>query len=656
MARLTSQLILSLIDRVSAPARKAAQSVKGITHAISEANGQKLRAMAETQRQNVRRLSGDLVGAGATALALGAALGAPIRAAMTFESAMADVRKVVDFDTPEQFDQMARDIRKLSREIPITAEGLAQMAASAGQAGIARDQILGFVRASAMLATAFDIDPDAAGDALAHLRTGLGVTTEEAVSLADAMNELSNRQASTAADILDVVTRVGAQAKQFGLTGEQVAGLGSAMLATGQPAEVVATSLRNMGKALTRGQAATKRQRDAFAELGLDATETAKRMQVDAVGTIEDVVARLNKLPAYMQASISSDLFGDEARALGPLITNQQLLAESLGIVGDKANYAGSAVREYEVRAKTSENRAKLFGNVLRNLAITGGTILIPIMQALTDILGPIADGIERLTAAHPGLVRAVVVAIGALVAFRLASIAVRFASAQTRLALIESGLAFIGFRNRAASAARGLRRNFVGSLMATAIGTRTATGIMAMAFRGLLAASGIGLLLLAAGWIVQHWSGVVTFFRGFGQGFSAAIAPVRPSLEPLIQGVKTVVGWVRNLIGEKGEDWTSWGVAAGTAVGNFVTGAIGFIGQLVDWFGKALDLAWKLAKWTPAGLVIQAGAAAARAVGGRKPAGRRAWGGDVIAGQDYLVGEHRPEIFRAPASGKILP
>ncbi len=69
----------------------------------------------------------------------------------------------------------------------------------------------------------------------------------QAVSLADAMNELSNKQASTAADILDVVTRVGPQAKQFGLVGEQVAALGSAMLATGQAPEVVATSLRNMG-------------------------------------------------------------------------------------------------------------------------------------------------------------------------------------------------------------------------------------------------------------------------------------------------------------------------------------------------------------------------------------------------------------------------
>lgn len=656
MARITSQLVLSLLDRVTGPARKAAQSIRGITQAVSENNRTQLQAMAASQRDHIRGMRGDLIGAGAQAAALAVALGAPIRAAMSFESAMADVRKVVDFDTPDQFDEMARGIRALSRETPIAADGLAAMAAAAGQGGVARGDILEFVRSAAMIGTAFDISADAAGEALAHLRTGLALSTPEAVSLADAMNELSNRQASTAADILDVVTRVGASAKQFGLTGEEVAGLGSAMLATGQQAEVVATSIRNMGRALTRGDAATKRQSAAYRLLGLDATETAKRMQVDAVGTIEDVVARLNKLPAHMRAAVSTDLFGDEARALGPLITNQKLLADSLGIVADQANYAGSAQKEYDVRSKTSANRAQLTANTFKNLAITFGAILIPVMQGVTAILGPIAEGIERLTAANPMLVQAIVVTVGGLVAFRIATLAARFAQAQLRLSLIEGALGFMTFRARALGTAGVLRRQVAGSIMALAIQTRTATGIMALAFRGLLAASGIGLLILAAGWVVQHWSGVVSFFRGFGQGFSAAIAPVRPALEPLIQGVRTVVGWVKRLIGDKGEDWTSWGVRAGSAVGGFVTGAVGFLGKLVSWFKQAIDLAWKLAKWTPAGLVIQGGMAVANAASGRQPAGRRARGGDVRAGQDYLVGEHRPEIFRAPVSGKILP
>ena len=44
--------------------------------------------------------------------------------AMKFESAMADVKKVVDFDTPEQFKQMNQDILNLTKTLPMTAEDM----------------------------------------------------------------------------------------------------------------------------------------------------------------------------------------------------------------------------------------------------------------------------------------------------------------------------------------------------------------------------------------------------------------------------------------------------------------------------------------------------------------------------------------------------
>lgn len=46
-------------------------------------------------------------------VALGAAIAAPVRAAMQFESVMADVKKVVNFDSPEQFLGMQKDLLKL---------------------------------------------------------------------------------------------------------------------------------------------------------------------------------------------------------------------------------------------------------------------------------------------------------------------------------------------------------------------------------------------------------------------------------------------------------------------------------------------------------------------------------------------------------------
>lgn len=52
--------------------------------------------------------------------------------AIKFESSMADVRKVVDFETPEQFKAMSKDVLDLSTKIPMAATGLAQIVAAGG--------------------------------------------------------------------------------------------------------------------------------------------------------------------------------------------------------------------------------------------------------------------------------------------------------------------------------------------------------------------------------------------------------------------------------------------------------------------------------------------------------------------------------------------
>jgi len=59
----------------------------------------------------------------------------------------------------------------------------------------------------------------------------------------------------------------------------------AAMIAAGAPPEVAATSFRNLVKALTKGDSATKRQSDAMTELGLTTKGVAAAMQKDASGT-----------------------------------------------------------------------------------------------------------------------------------------------------------------------------------------------------------------------------------------------------------------------------------------------------------------------------------------------------------------------------------
>lgn len=133
----------------------------------------------------------------------------PTRAAMQFESSMADVKKVVDFDTPEQFKEMSRDILELSKHIPMTAEALAQIVASGGQSGIAKQDLTAFAESAAKMGVVFDITAEQAGDMMAKWRTAFKMGQDDVNKLSDKINYLGNTTAASAPLISDVVTCIG---------------------------------------------------------------------------------------------------------------------------------------------------------------------------------------------------------------------------------------------------------------------------------------------------------------------------------------------------------------------------------------------------------------------------------------------------------------
>lgn len=587
MATLTSSLIVRLIDKASRPAREVSRNILGIEKASGRLSkvsfGDRL---ARSMRQNNAALAearGGLVDAVGAFYALRAAIAGPVQEAMAFESAMADVKKVVDFPEPDGLNKFRDSLLAMSKEIPVSVNGLAQIAAAAGQAGIAGDELIKFTDTAAKVGTAFDISADEAGTAMSKMMTGLDMTIEEVTLLTDAMNHLSNSQASTAAEILDVVRTTGAQAKQFGYSATEVSAFASAMIAAGSKSDVAATSFRNMGLALTKGDSATKRQSAAFKRLGMDASEVAKRMQTDAVGTTVEVMEAMAKLPKEMQASVSNDLFGAEARALGPLLTNLDLVRKSLGLVADEGEYAGSAFEEFVARSATFENSVQIFNNRLSALKITIGDALIPAINGMMDAIAPVIDRMADFARAHPELVRNVMASVGALVAFKGALAGLRFIGLLGRggaLSLLSLGFNTIGRASAglygAASASMALNSALAGmngqkagvisqigaalrglagvtglSAISSAIGAVGATiaGISAPVWLGIAAA----VAAVGAAW--KYWDRISAIVSGVSRAIGDLLAPafdvIREKLDfldPLLRPVGEAFGF----LGEK--------------------------------------------------------------------------------------------------------
>lgn len=524
----------------------------------------RMRQAAERNARQMDAVRGRMVDAVGASYLLARALSSPVKSAMEFQSAMADVRKVVDFETPAAFQQMGQDILDMSRRIALSASSIAAITAAAGQAGMAGAELLEFTELAAQASVAWDVSAGNAGESLAKIKTALGLTVGETRILAGAINHLSNKTASSAPDLVNYMRRVGSIGQQLGFSAEQTAALGAAMISAGAPAEVAATSFRKVGGALARGTAATNGQKEAFAELGLSATKVAKHMQEDAVGTLRAVIARIRELPKHMQASMISKLFGDEARAIAPLIENVELLDKSLGLLTDRTAIINSVTEEFEIRSQTAENKLQLFKNKAEAMAISLGNALLPAITSVTEVLGPLIDAIATFASANPQTVVAITALIGGLVGLRVATIAARWAFLFLKGGVLDIGIAAGRSAGLVVAATKRMRLAVLGASMLSGVGgagmfTGLVAGISSAASAIVPAAAGIGAAI--AGITAPIWAIVaavaavaLAFYRywepisNFVTGFASAIYD---AVEPLISFMSDAGGRIAAAMGD---------------------------------------------------------------------------------------------------------
>lgn len=377
---------LSLVDLISNPLGKVRGMMKSLgldTSSLGARMGNLALALAP-----VALAAGVVMGA----------LGMASAKAIAFESSMADVAKVVNFETDAELKAMSGTIMDMAGRIPMAADGIAAIVAAAAQSGVAKQDLTEFAEQAAKMGVAFDLTGDQAGKMMADWRAGMNLTLPQVYSLADAVNHLSNNMNATAPHLGEVVQRVGAVAMTAGLAETQVAALGAAFLSSGAGPEVAATALKNFTTTLVKGSAMSKDQAAAFQSLGFGATQLAKDMQSDAQGTIFKVLQAIADKPKELQTSLLTEMFGQESLgAIAPLLQNMGNLTQAFGLVGDASQYAGSMQAEYDTRSKTTANALQLLSNKLTNLAISIGTIFLPAISAGANFLGFLADGVRMV-------------------------------------------------------------------------------------------------------------------------------------------------------------------------------------------------------------------------------------------------------------------
>jgi len=381
-------LIFEAIDRAS----RVMKTVTGNLTKMSQAAGRQLQKVTGAGIHAAKR------GAQAAAVATATLFTVATTQAIGFESAMADVQKVVDFPTPAAYSELSADLLKLSTRIPVTATGLAEITAEAGAAGIKLSELGGFVELTAKSAVAFDMTAQAAGDAFAKIKNVYGLTQIRLSETADSINHLSDNMASKAPQIIDFLMRAGGAAPILKATTEEMAALGSAMIATGTTSE---TAARGVTALATRLAVGGPKISGAFKDIGLDLGKFNKLMAEDTGAAFEllfKVVGESEKGVSALKDLVGQDFVDDFLK----LANRTELVADAFGHVADKARMAGSVQREFDARAATTANSLVLFKNNLSKLSIEFGSRLLPMLNsglgAVNEFMSTLDD---RVTIFH---------------------------------------------------------------------------------------------------------------------------------------------------------------------------------------------------------------------------------------------------------------
>ena len=620
----------------------------GLGRSITRLNRNRLRQNAiEAQLTNLRnsreQMKTEVMGAVAAA---GIPL-VPIKMAMDFESSMADVRKVVDFDTPQQFKEMQQDILQLTHRIPMAGKELAAIAASGGQLGVARQDLAAFTETVAKMSVAFDMSADEAGDSMAKLANVYQIPIAQIDRLGDAINHLSNSSPAKASDIVNTLGRIGGVAKQFGLTEQQAASLSNAFISLGKRPEVAGTAINGMLVRLMTADKQGSRFQNTLKSMGMSAAQLKREIAENGEQALVNSIKRINALPKEQQMSALVDLFGreyaDDIAVLAGSVDTYERSIRQLQETGKngQANYLGSMDKEFQSRMSTTAAQWQTFKNQLMHLGITIGSVVLPKINELLAEVKPLIDNLIRYSQAHPELIQNIYKVVALLVGFKAGSLLARFGLNLLGTAFWGTAghlFSFIGGLMRLKSAMMLFRMGRgVMALRTLGFSARQARATMRLlggSFRLVRAVGGTAFRLLgsigsaAFRLIINLGTGLIRFLPMVGQAFMALGRFLLTTPIGIALGLMAVAAYML---------YTRWNDIVGgakllwTDLSNFFSS---LWQQIVGFFNSGIgNISATIINWSPLGLFYQAFSAVMSWFGIELPAKFTEFGSNIIQG-----------------------
>ncbi|WP_353282454.1 phage tail tape measure protein [Wolbachia endosymbiont (group A) of Myopa testacea] len=359
-------------------------------------------------------------------IGLGLSLAAPIKVAIDFESAMADVKKVVRFAKDDAAHnqgaaEFGQTLKELSRTIPLSAAELAQIAASGGQLGIDKEELLGFTTTVAKMSTAFDMSAEEAGDSIAKLANVYGIEVAGMERVGNIINHLSDNSAAKAGDMVKALAIVGGSAKQFGLDIKETSSLVNAFISLGKQPAKAATAINALLSKLQTAEGQSKEFKAALEDMGITAEEMTQRISENGQDALLYFFETLEKVDKQERSQILLNLFGQEYQDdIALLVGSLKNYKDAINNLAEEKKFEKSMQKEFDNRAATTANNLRLLRNAIAEVGMNLGSVMLPPLKWISSLLREITNPIARFAEKFPVITTGIMSVIAALIGLKV--------------------------------------------------------------------------------------------------------------------------------------------------------------------------------------------------------------------------------------------
>lgn len=324
------------------------------------------------------------------------------KAAVSFESAFAGVKKTVDA-TEQEYQRLNDRLLEMGRTVPKTHEELAGIMEIAGQLGVKQKDLTGFTRTIADLSVATNLTEEAGASMLAQFANVVGMDLGNIDRLGSVVVDLGNNTATTEKDIVEMAQRLSGAGQLLNLSEAQIMGLSATMASLGINAEAGGSAmsriLQKMHKAVLSGSDDLKTWAKTA---GMSEKAFAAAFGQDPLKALTAFIGGLNGIN---EAGGNVYDVMDEVGLKDVRITDSMLrLSGAQGQLTaniDRANKAWkentALSKEAEQRYQTTESRVKLAKNSIREAGITLGNAFLPVIGDAADKVAGLAQGFADL-------------------------------------------------------------------------------------------------------------------------------------------------------------------------------------------------------------------------------------------------------------------